>query len=99
MFGVSRMPLYTIIADHDGGLYISQHRARTPALALAKWLQHDNSSNPVHGGRRSTRDRLGKGLLDPDNRLVPLDGCVRVWCTSEIVRGRLLLLNIVETRA
>ncbi len=93
------MPLYTIIADHDGGLYISQHRARTPASALAKWLQHDNSSNPVHAGPRSTRERLSKELLDADNKLVPLDGCVRVWCTSEIVRGKLLLLNIVETKA
>jgi hypothetical protein len=93
------MPLYTIIADHDGGLYISQHRARTPSSALAKWVQHDNSSKPVHRARRSTRERLSQDLLDPDNKLVPLDGCVRVWCTSEIVRGRLLLLNIVETKA
>jgi hypothetical protein len=93
------MPLYTIIADHDGGLYTSQHHARTPASALAKWVQHDSSSNPVHGGRRSTRERLSKDLLDLDNKLVPLDGCVRVWCTCEIVRGKLLLLNVVETRA
>ncbi len=93
------MPLYTIIAEHYGGTYVSQHRARTPGSALAKWLQHDDSSNPVHGGRRSIRERLSKDLLDRDNKLVPLDGCVRVWCTSEIVRGRLLLLNIVETKA
>ncbi|HEY5914194.1 MAG TPA: hypothetical protein VJA21_26705 [Verrucomicrobiae bacterium] len=93
------MPLYTIIAEHDGGTYISQHQARIPGSALAKWLQHDDSSNPVHGRRRSTRERLSKDLLDPDNKLVPLDGCVRVWCTSESVRGKLLLLNIVETKA
>jgi hypothetical protein len=93
------MPLYTIIADHDGGLYISQHRARSAALALTRWVLDDNSSKPVHGGRRATRERLRRDLLDPDNRLVPLDGCAHVWCTNEIVRGKLLLLNVVETKA
>ena len=92
------MPLYTIIADHAGGLYISQHRARSARLALTKWVQDDNSSKPVHAARRATRQRLRRNLLDPENRLVPLDGCAHVWCTSEIVRGQLLLLNVVETK-
>ena len=93
------MPLYTIIANHDDGLYISQPRARTAVSALARWVQDDKSSHVIHKGRRSTKERLEKDLLDPKNRLVPLDGCVCVWCASEIVRGKLLLINIVETRA
>ncbi len=93
------MPLYTMIAEHDGGTYISQHRARTVTLALAKWLHDDNSSNLVHRRRRSTRDRLERDLLDPESKPVPVDGCVRAWCTSGVVRGKLLLLHIVETKA
>jgi hypothetical protein len=92
------MPLYTIVADHDGGLYVAQHRARSAKSALTKWVQDDDSSKPVHGGRRAARERLRRDLLNPDLRLVPLDGCVRVWCSSELVRGKLLLLNVVETK-
>src|SRR5688572_20347508 len=99
MFGANGMSLFTIIADHDGGLYIAQHRARSPTAALAKWLQEDDSSKPVHRGRRATKDRLRSDLLDSDNKLVPLDGRVHVWCTTAIVRGTLLLLNVVETKA
>lgn len=93
------MPLYTIIADHDGGTYIAQHRARSATAALAKWLQDDDSGKPIHRGRRATRDRLRSDLLDPDSKLVPLDGRVHVWCTAVIVRNTLLLLNVVETKA
>jgi hypothetical protein len=94
------MPLYSMIAEHDGATCISQHRARTVGLALAKWVQDDNSSGPVHRRRRSTKERLERDLLDAENnKLTAVDGCVRVWCTCAIVRGKLLLLDIVETKA
>jgi hypothetical protein len=93
------MPLYTIIADHGGGVYIAQHRARSPAAALAEWIQDDDSSKPIHRGKRVTIDRLRSDLLDPDSKLVPLEGRMHVWCMSANVRNRLLLLNVVETRA
>lgn len=93
------MPLYTIIADHDAGVYVAQHRARSATAALAKWLQADDSSKPIHRGRRATRDRLMCDLLGPDSKLVPVDGRVHVWCMSAIVRNTLLLLNVVETKA
>ncbi len=69
-------------------------------LALAKWVEDDNSSSLVHRRRRSTKERLERDLLDAENnKQTPLDGCVHVWCTGAIVRGKLLLLNIVETKA
>lgn len=37
---VLTMPLYTFIADYDGGTYISQVAAENPTAALAAWAQH-----------------------------------------------------------
>ena len=91
------MPLYTIVADYRGGTYSSQHRARSPRAALSKWLGDDTSSKYVHRGRRATRERLVRGLLDPKGQPMLLDGLVQVWCTTVLVAGTVLLVNIVET--
>ncbi len=96
-FGVKAMPLYTIMAEYVGGTYLAQYRARSPRAAVAKWTQDRDSAAYVVCKRRAALEALQKDLLAPDNHLVPLAGLQRVWCTDALVRGRLLLLHIVET--
>jgi hypothetical protein len=91
------MALYTIIADYAGGTYTAQHRATSPRAALTKWVRDSDSAKYVHGRNQAAQEALQRDLTDPDTIPVPLTGLVRVWCASALVRGKLLLLNIVET--
>jgi hypothetical protein len=91
------MPLYTILAEYAGGTYLAQHRARSPRAAVAEWAQDSDCAGYVVRKRRVAQESLQRDLLDPENHLVPVAGLERVWCTDALVRGRLLLLHIVET--
>ncbi len=92
------MALYTIIADYAGGTYLAQHRGASPRAALAKWAKDGNGTTHVVRRLRAAREALQRELAEPDNRPVRMAGLVGVWCTSASVGGRLLLINIIETR-
>jgi len=86
--------LYTIVLDYKGGTYISQVSALSPAAALPKWLSKLKDADLMEWG--ITREEL-TGITKSGN-IVPLDGCVSVWCISGSGRRGLVLMNIVATR-
>lgn len=90
------MPLFTIIMDYDGGIYISQHRGDSPGNALKTWSKSLNTDTIQNFGPKS-REALLNELLDCNHELVPLNGMLNAWCTSLVVRDKLILLNIVKT--
>lgn len=87
---------FTLIADYEGGTYISQQRASTSARAVALWAQHfDFFVIP-----RVSVASLPEFRADITSKApVLLDTLRGVWCSSALLGRRLLLLHIVRTAA
>lgn len=88
------MDCYTIIANFDGGTYIAQVHARTPREALVSWA-NQLDVRAVAGMGPASRSRLIEDMIDENP--VPIDGTSSVWCASSLVRGKLMLINLVRT--
>ena len=88
------MPLYTFVLDFDGGTYIAQIEAPSFQAAPAIWA---NTLSPgvIHGMREASIRELRKELAEKEPDL--LDGLTHAWCTTALVRGRLALINFVQT--
>ena len=94
------MPLYTIIAEHAGGTYVSQHRADSRDAALRIWLDDPSTDAParyIHKGKKKYQNRLNKLLVNPDSSPRKLDGCVNVWQSLFRVRKQDGSLHIIGT--
>ena len=85
--------LYTVILDYKGGTYIAQVSADSPAAALPIWLSQ--IKNDALAEWEITRKDLISILKS--EHVVPIDGCVNVWCTSGSARGNLALINVIAT--
>lgn len=88
------MPLYTFILEFDGGTYISQVQAQDAKSAPEVWGASLKSGD-VRGLRDASIRRLRADLASDEP--VPLTGLEMVWCMSTLVRGRLALVNFVQT--
>jgi hypothetical protein len=76
------MPLYTTIAEHDGGTYVSQIQAEDRNAALRYWIEDsnpDSASSYIHNNKRKHKAKLASQLMDPDFGIYSLTGCVNVW--------------------
>jgi hypothetical protein len=93
------MPLYTFIADYDGGTYISQVTSPDPRTAIFTWAQNFDVEAIPGLGARSKQILLESLREDDEDKMlyVALDGLTSAWCYSIIVRGKLMLINFVET--
>jgi hypothetical protein len=88
------MNLYTFILDYIGGTYISQVKARNLTKAVSKWPD-GLVIDEIKGLGPNTISLLKLRLTE--DRPVPLSGLINAWCMSTIIRGRLVLIHIVET--
>jgi hypothetical protein len=88
------MPLYTFIMDYDAGTYISQVAAPSPKSACVKWARRLDIQQVKGLGGKSH-----KSLIDEmkDESPTPLDGLFNAWCATALIRGRLALINIIQT--
>ncbi len=86
------MKLFTFIADYKGGTYISQYTAKTLDEALNSWINNVDFFSEKQ--LKSFKKNIKYGDKDYPTKL---DNLNNVWCTSYIVLGTLLLLNIIET--
>lgn len=88
------MPLYTLIMEYADGTYISQIKAPSPKSACVKWGQRLDESQ-VKGlglkGKESLIERM------KEESPLALEGMSNVWCHSALVRGKLALINLVQT--
>ena len=91
-----RSKLFTILFEHNGGTYIAQVRATTPATALAAWARR-LPSHGIPGIGDAGAAKLAQHLQQAPP--VPLNGLINAWCATPIVRGRLALINIVLTHS
>ncbi len=88
------MRLYTVIMDYAGGTYISQVNALSPKAACLKWAKNLNVSQVNGLGER------GKQLLIEqikEENPLSLTGLLNAWCTTAHVRGKLALINVIQT--
>jgi len=90
---MSKGKLYTIILDYKGGTYIAQVRADSPVEALPRWLSRIKDNELADWG--TTRGELTNIMRSEG--VVPLDGCVNVWCISGSGRRGLVLINVIAT--
>ena len=91
--------LFTVLLDYRGGTYVSQVQAETPAEAVQAWAA---SLDPkvVHGLGPSGKKDLVRVLaedVEGGSGPVLLDGLTNVWCTSALMRGAGMTINIVST--
>jgi hypothetical protein len=88
------MPLYTFIMEYAGGTYVSQVSAPTPKAACVQWAQGVDVSQVSGLGRKSQ-----ESLIEEMNAAAPvtISGLSNAWCATALIRGELLLINIVRT--
>jgi hypothetical protein len=90
---MTRTKLYTVVLDYQGGTYIAQVAADSPAAALPRWLTRLKDDDLAQWG--TTRVELSNILRTED--VVPIDGCVNVWCISGSGKNGLVLINLIAT--
>jgi hypothetical protein len=88
------MSLYTLIIEYEGGTYISQIKAPSPKSACVKWAQKLDGSQ-VKGLGLKGKESLIEQMKEESP--VAIDGMLNAWCNSTLVRGRLALINLVQT--
>jgi hypothetical protein len=88
------MPLYSFVLDFDGGTYISQVAAASFTAAPAIWAKR-LKSGAVKGVGGATLNELARQMTEKEP--TPLTGLSHVWCTDALLRGKLALINFVET--
>ena len=92
------MAIFTLIFDWQGGTYVSQRRAMSPAGALRAWAAALDSES-VKGLTARRRSLIVKASRETGNAPAPLGGLASAWCWSILLSGELGLLNIVQTAA
>lgn len=86
----SENPVWTLIAEFNGGTYISQRQSPTLREFLQWWLVNEAKQNipnvePID---------VDEDFYDP----VEIEGVNSVWCTSTSGgEQKLLLINVVKT--
>jgi hypothetical protein len=85
--------LYTVVLDYAGGTYIAQVQASSAAAALSKWVSKIKDEDLAEWGIR--RQELAEVVQSGE--IVPIDGCLNVWCVSGSVRRDLALINVIAT--
>tara|TARA_R110002049_G_scaffold305949_1_gene503612 strand:- start:429 stop:764 length:336 start_codon:yes stop_codon:yes gene_type:complete len=77
------MNCYTIIAEYDGGTFVSQIPAEDRDHALRLWFDdgdpETSSSVHIHKEKRKRMDQLETWLFGPDTCPWSLAGCENVW--------------------
>ncbi len=88
------MALYTFMLEYAGGTYISQLKAASPKSACVKWAQKLDGAQ-VKGVRVKDKE----SLIEQMKEEIPfaLDGMSNAWCNSALIRGKLALINLVQT--
>ena len=89
------MALYTFIFEFDGGTYISQIKARSLKSAVKSWAKKIAKDSPLTLPEKTCRVLTDAIAGDPPT---PVSGLANVWCLTALVRGKLALLNIVQTQ-
>lgn len=91
----SKLPLYTIVADYEGGTYVSQHWAEDAKSAVSRWAVKGSF---LIDYLKLTAKQLQR-LREDFEREIPtvMKETISVWCTGAILKRKYLSLTIVQT--
>ena len=91
--------LFTLLADYDGGTFISQCEADSPKQALVWWSKEEfGRLNELRPDKKMI-ERVRRNFSGQNAMPSALAGLQSAWCAGTMsIRGRVLLLNIVETK-
>jgi hypothetical protein len=83
-----------MMLDYKGGTYISQVTAQSPEAAIEEWVAAANERDLSNWAL--TRVEMTQLF---ENRPIPIENCLNVWCVSDLTSRGMMLLNIVATVA
>ena len=90
------MALYTIIAEYEGGTYLSQVEARDEREAALRWPDSDGLRD-VASALQLPLEVFRDVLTAPE--AAPVGDLRSCWCVTAPIEDQLLVLYIVETAA
>ena len=93
------MPLYTFIAEYDGGTYVSQVTALDSKSAVFAWAE-DLDVNAIPNVGVKAKAKLIETLQQDEEDGVGhvlLDGLSNVWFFCVGLRGKFMHVNFVQT--
>jgi hypothetical protein len=80
--------------EFAGGTYVSQVTAPSPKSACVKSAQNLDGSKVKGLGVKGKESLIEQMKADAP---IALDGILNAWCQSALVRGKLALINLVQT--
>ena len=92
--------LFTLLAEYDGGTFVSQVCAPDVCTALSIWIDEVAPSIATLNFDRRILERLRREVDRKDAGPIVVTGLDNVWCgLSATIRGKLLLVNVVKTQS
>ena len=88
------MNLYTFILEYKGGTYISQCKAKDVLRAIKKYSKLIVNHELLPGS--FFRDAIDEEVKNYSP--TPVSGLVGVWVVSPIVKKKLAIINIIESK-
>ena len=82
--------------EYEGGLYFSQVRAASVKAACMAWARKLDVSQ-VKGLGAKSKLLLIEEMKEESNHMVSIKGVINVWCTSALVRNKLVLVDFIQT--
>ena len=80
--------------EYADGTYLSQIKASSPKSACVKWAQKLDYWQ-IQGLSLKGKEPLIRQMKEASP--VALDGMSNAWCNTALVRGKLVLINLVRT--
>lgn len=90
--------LYTVLMLYQGGSYIAQVWANSPDHALREWAAQFEVE-VVPGLGPVSKQRIIEEVADEFRRPVAILETDGVYYTSMLVRGDLMMINLIRTKA
>ena len=93
------MLLFTVSASYDGGTYISQVRAVSVSQAVMFWAEQLEAKSILGLGPKSKAKLVEDLQLEREEGHGPvlLNGLVNAWCETALIRGKLMIMDIIQT--
>ena len=88
------MPLFTIVADFQGGTYLTQVEAEDERQAASLWPE-SRELHDIAVPLGLPLQELGIALSSPE--ATPVGDLLHCWCVTALVEDQLLLPHIVRT--
>jgi hypothetical protein len=90
---VQEEQLYTFVADHRGGTFVSQVRAPSIEVAIAIWAE----KKVLEFVDIPEDARTAFIAYVTEEAAVPIAGMAGVWCIGPMIDDAMALVNIVHT--